>query len=359
MSKAKFGYAARVRVVLDSNILIADFHLSGPLFRQTLDGVQRLGATLIVPRLVADEVKNKYGERLREAARAAEKTAADLGRLLRREWGDSIDVEEEAARYADWLDKALKRLKASVPDYPKTAHETVVRRALERRKPFDADGRRGYRDALIWELLLQLAAAPGGELVFVSNNSNDFAEKGVLHPQLVEDLNQLKLPNIALVSGLEALTREFILPKLPSGEPIAQSWRPILEKWLDEGLEALLEEYPFEPREIDLPGAYDDLRLVAVTRRSESPPVVSTVASGELVLHLEISLVAEFNFSITREDLIDIRRRDRRNPSMRTDEEGSDQQPLRVSLALTINPTLNKVIESEITELVSEESTTS
>jgi hypothetical protein len=36
------------------------------------------------------------------------------------------------------------------------SHDAVVERALERRQPFDTAGHNGYRDALLWETVLEL-----------------------------------------------------------------------------------------------------------------------------------------------------------------------------------------------------------
>jgi hypothetical protein len=62
-------------------------------------------------------------------------------------------------------------------EYASVPHAHVVARALRRRKPFDADGRNGYRDCLLWMSLLQHLQSQGrrvGEVAFISNNSTDF-----------------------------------------------------------------------------------------------------------------------------------------------------------------------------------------
>lgn len=53
-------------LVLDSNIICADFHLKGSDFRVLLDSLPRTGISLCVPEIVIDEAVNKYGEEIRD-----------------------------------------------------------------------------------------------------------------------------------------------------------------------------------------------------------------------------------------------------------------------------------------------------
>ncbi len=73
---------------------------------------------------------------------------------------------------------------------PDVSHDELVTRAVARRKPCDAKGD-GYRDSLNWMSVLQLLRDnPDARLLWVSENSTDFAgeDEGQLHEQLREDL---------------------------------------------------------------------------------------------------------------------------------------------------------------------------
>lgn len=64
-----------MKLVLDSNIFIADVWLRGTQFAVLKDGIQRIDSELLVSEVVIAEVKAKYRERLVEALSAEEKAA--------------------------------------------------------------------------------------------------------------------------------------------------------------------------------------------------------------------------------------------------------------------------------------------
>lgn len=105
---------------------------------------------------------------------------------------------------------------------PAIPHEAVITRAIERRKPFDAQGRNGYRDTMIWYTLLDWIGhlpvpAEGLTVYFVSNNTNDFAEGTPprLHAQLAGDLHEGV--TVTLVPKLDDL-QSLIAQLAPSTE---------------------------------------------------------------------------------------------------------------------------------------------
>jgi hypothetical protein len=71
-------------------------------------------------------------------------------------------------------------------------HDTLLRRDLETRKPFQQNGK-GYRDALNWESLLEHLRnlKETRQVVFVSANTNDFADenKQKFHASLEAELS--------------------------------------------------------------------------------------------------------------------------------------------------------------------------
>lgn len=82
--------------------------------------------------------------------------------------------------------------------YPKGEHEFIVQRALQRKKPFKADGSTGYRDYLVWLTCLEVARSYSSEEIhFISGNTRDFADandKEKLHPDLLADLAEMNIP---------------------------------------------------------------------------------------------------------------------------------------------------------------------
>jgi len=83
-------------------------------------------------------------------------------------------------------------------DYPDIKHEIVVKRALQRKKPFKTDGSTGYRDYLVWQTCLEVARRYASEEIhFITENTRDFADQNdreKLHPDLLADLIEMKIP---------------------------------------------------------------------------------------------------------------------------------------------------------------------
>ena len=58
---------------------------------------------------------------------------------------------------------------------PQVSHADLVERDLSSRKPFSPTGK-GYRDALIWESVVELCTdlTDADTLIFVTDNKSDF-----------------------------------------------------------------------------------------------------------------------------------------------------------------------------------------
>jgi hypothetical protein len=56
-----------VDIVLDTNIIVADFGLRGTAFRVAFDGIRRTDCKLLVPEVVIHEAVAKWREALTEA----------------------------------------------------------------------------------------------------------------------------------------------------------------------------------------------------------------------------------------------------------------------------------------------------
>ena len=92
---------------------------------------------------------------------------------------------------------------------------TWLRRRLHGKKPFNEKGS-GYRDALIWESVLELAARVEGNVVLVSPDTDFRDGQSNLHGDLIEDLVDLNLSldKITLATSLSTLVDKYVRPKL-------------------------------------------------------------------------------------------------------------------------------------------------
>lgn len=203
-------------VLLDSNVLVGDFHWRSARFQLLLAEARRGHLRIIVPRLVVQEVANKYAERVTTALGEARRARRDLERLGHDVvW--TVEAPERAEvrkRFEEDLANRLGSAGASMPNYPTVDHEAVVGRLLEGKKPFTSEGK-GYRDALLWNTVVQVAKL--GRVSFVSNNYKDFAsskEGNVLHDDLLADLgeNGVDPRRVELLPDLEAFVQAHVEP---------------------------------------------------------------------------------------------------------------------------------------------------
>jgi predicted nucleic acid-binding protein len=171
-------------VLLDANVIISDFWLEGTSSRRLLAWAAAGKVQLHVPQVVIDEAVKHYRIEL-EKTSAALRKASRLDPDLRSV--PEIDVEYKTEHYRNHLLEILRNANTKL-SMPSISHEELAKRAVYRRKPFKTGGA-GYQDALIWELVLQIARA-GEEIVLVSNNSRDFGgdREGGLDPSLEHEI---------------------------------------------------------------------------------------------------------------------------------------------------------------------------
>jgi hypothetical protein len=210
-------------VVIDSNILFSDFHLRRPRLRLIRAQAKAGAFKLAIPEVVVLETVNLYREEVttytEKLAERCEKPLERLKELSIEVSMPSFDVKELVANYERELRDLLDDVGADIPGLPGVEEIVVVKRALERRKPFKKNTDAGYRDTLIWHNVLELADED--EVVLISKNDEDFAVQGK-PDELAEDLRN-DLEAAGLDSGrvtLMAETSAFIKTHIPASERV-------------------------------------------------------------------------------------------------------------------------------------------
>lgn len=185
-----------MKIVLDSNIIIADFWLKSTGFNILFESAKKGDVNIYIPEIVLDEVVNKYIQRLDESKRSIDSELQTFQKLTRRKDKTPLTqeiVEKSIAEYQKHLRKVIKENSIIVLKYPKTDHKFLAHKALKKLKPFNSN-EKGYRDSLIWENIKTLltdyeSAVSQPELVFISNNYKDFATNEYeLHSDLIAEL---------------------------------------------------------------------------------------------------------------------------------------------------------------------------
>lgn len=289
-----------MRVVLDSNIICRDFRLVGSTFRVLFDGLARAGHSLHVPQVVIDEVLNKYAEQLRKIKKSLDEARRVVGEI--ESPFTNATIEELVEAYRDMLLSRFEQVRATIIDYPDVPHEAVVQRALNRRKPFAPSGR-GYRDALIWENVLSLAASPGQDIAFISGNEKDFFdEEGNLHRDLIADMEARGLQSGRIIpySDLEQFVDEHIKPLMEALEDIRQQLADDRYPGLDlaEEITVRLPDMPtreWEPDELGFPWQFESPTVVSVQDIQNIHVLdVRQLDSGEFLIQTEADAECEF-----------------------------------------------------------------
>ncbi len=145
-------------IVLDSTVFIADYWLRSPSFVLLRDFLNKTSATLVVPEVVFEEVVNHHKEDITKVRSNIRTALREAGRLIRNFWGArEMDSWRSPSRtpldpYHKFLASELGALNAKIPSYSEIPHEEIVKRDLQRRRPFQQSGK-GYRDTLLWETM--------------------------------------------------------------------------------------------------------------------------------------------------------------------------------------------------------------
>src|SRR5260370_10723306 len=216
-----------MKIILDSTALRRDYFLSSPDARLLELYVRRTHSSVVIPRVVVDEVENLYREDLREVS---EKLASKYRQLLasRQVQLPEVDLNQECEAYSHQIVATIKeRFRGIVLPYPELAHEDLVRRDLARRKPFSPVGK-GYRDALIWGSVVAYLPSATETACLISNNTKDlWSTDGThLHEDLAKELRASKFQyELAVFTGIDAFNQTVVNPTLKRLELIREQLR--------------------------------------------------------------------------------------------------------------------------------------
>ncbi len=205
-------------------------------------------ATVMIPEVVLDELKNKYRQHLKEKIESFHKAkdalmkfqessrccyfpidailfdtltvkdkckehpcavcdteiqfVAHKNRILNPKGDTTLFMELSCIKsekalvdeYSSFLNKVIDGKEIFIIDYPTTSHKDIVDCALRGEKPFSGDGKKGYRDFLIWQSILAVANRETPESIhFISSNKNDFSDGNrKWHPDLKAQIPESK-----------------------------------------------------------------------------------------------------------------------------------------------------------------------
>jgi len=128
-----------------------------------------------------------------------------------------------AAIDAAFLTDRIRAVRLRICEHADVSIDKLVGRAIKRQKPFDNEGKVGFRDAIIWESMLAVLAGQSSEAVLISNNSTDFGSGDSIPEQLTLDLETVGFSGrFTVVKTLSTFVETYVDPTLKKADEVAQ-----------------------------------------------------------------------------------------------------------------------------------------
>ncbi|NTU72562.1 DUF4935 domain-containing protein [Candidatus Roizmanbacteria bacterium] len=233
-------YPHSTSIILDSNIYIADFHRRSKAF-EGLNRYLKLTSSLVyIPEVVYKEVLNTYETGAAEfikyinkqkrnfsSAVSTVKTPQALIEEYKRAWDFDIKYDHH---YEIIGSEAIKL-------------DKLIDKAIKKSKPFSPSGT-GFRDAVIWENVVNLAASSNEQVVFISNNGKDFGHEK-LDENLFNEVSIYKNP-VKYFSDIAGFLQEYASNLEFLSKETVQGWIDnVDELFTIEATDLLSEEYEY------------------------------------------------------------------------------------------------------------------
>ncbi|MEQ9299793.1 MAG: PIN domain-containing protein [Cyclobacteriaceae bacterium] len=188
-----------MNVILDTNVIGSDFLMRSHRFRILLDFVEKTASTIVLPKIVLEELISLYKRNLDNNLEEAEKILSQLDRFLLSEEKlgsvPNINMSKTLREYENHVRAQLGSFQLKEIEYQNSYLSEVVRRSVQRIKPISPKGQE-FKDSILWLSILDfLREERSSDSVFISNNIKDFAnqDKTDFHPDLKTELVEKKL----------------------------------------------------------------------------------------------------------------------------------------------------------------------
>jgi hypothetical protein len=187
-------------LVLDANILIRDFWMTGQGFSY-LKNHQFLSHHPIIPEVAFLEAKNiliTRAQLLLDMRRSKNQGTSSgntqkllrLFNLKRTPSNEKWNIKHLTTRWEHHIKKLITSFGGRIIPTPSIDMSAIVSRSIARKKPF-SKGDRGFRDTLIWLSTLNLIK-PEAHVSFVTENTQDFFQSDTSnpHPDLLQEAEE-------------------------------------------------------------------------------------------------------------------------------------------------------------------------
>lgn len=306
--------------IIDTNFVHLDYFLRGTNITILTQSAKNLGHIVYMPMVVFDELIKQYRDEVSEQCEAYFKFLKGQNRLNEKRINyPEIDFEKQINSYEYILSQRCDEIGIKIIQYPSIGHREVVKRELDKRKPFK-DSTKGYRDALIWESILEYSKtiAPDDTIILLSQNTDDFAKgKNTLHPDLVSDCQLLGFQEnrITLISSFHEFIQNEIVPASQEMEELKQNLLATftignieIYKVIDtihtrDSVQGLLTYDTDEGQPFLIPGVYETVELDYMSPPNLSIFDVRKISDSDILISIQIDVDIQVSCYIFKGDL--------------------------------------------------------
>lgn len=308
-------------IIIDTNVIHLDFKLNKARIVTLCNTSTILGHEIFIPEVVIDEIVKQYDEKAEEYINSFNKALKKLSDLSTSPITQTpIDAKGFISNYRNELNNRIKQLGIGIIPYPNTGHKIMVERELGKKKPFK-DSTKGYRDALIWDSVMEHTQKYSSNcgIIFLTANSKDFANKDKkdLHTDLIADCisNGIPTTSIRLVTDIQNfIDNEIILRSTELKEKFNQlqqdgglgdiDFIQLIQDYISKDmLDNLISSNDFDSYPGYAPGLYENLEITSIEKVSCSFNTIREISSDTILIQSEVSVLVDLDCFIFRADL--------------------------------------------------------
>lgn len=308
-------------IIIDTNAIHLDFKLNKARIVTLCNTSTILGHEIFIPEVVIDEIVKQYDEKAEEYINSFNKALKKLSDLSTSPITQTpIDAKGFISNYRNELNNRIKQLGIGIIPYPNTGHKIMVARELGKKKPFK-DSTKGYRDALIWDSVMEHTQKYSSNcgIIFLTANSKDFADKDKkgLHTDLIADCISNGIPptSIRLVTDIQNfIDNEIILRSTELKEKFNQlqqdgglgdiDFIQLIQDYISKDmLDNLISSNDFDSYPGYAPGLYENPEISSIEKVSCSFNTIREISSDTILIQSEVSVQVDLDCFIFRADL--------------------------------------------------------
>lgn len=308
-------------IIIDTNVIHLDFKLNKARIVTLCNTSTILGHEIFIPEVVIDEIVKQYDEKAEEYINSFNKALKKLSDLSTSPITQTpIDAKGFISNYRNELNNRIKQLGIGIIPYPNTGHKIMVARELGKKKPFK-DSTKGYRDALIWDSVMEHTQKYSSNcgIIFLTANSKDFADKDKkdLHIDLIADCisNGIPTTSIRLVTDIQNfMDNEIILRSTELKEKFNQlqqdgglgdiDFTQLIQDYISKDmLDNFVSSNDFDSYPGYAPGLYENPEITSIEKVSCSFNTIREISSDTILIQSEVSVQVDLDCFIFRADL--------------------------------------------------------